>query len=67
MSAQPIRSNDTYKFFADYTYGDADGLDDHLDGFSVGVSMDFGDKPTSYETTADRLTNVVKSVMAFDY
>lgn len=59
--------NDTYKFFADYTYGDADGLDDHLDGFSVGVSMDFGDKPTSYETTADRLTNVVKSVMAFDY
>jgi|GEM_PF-2359957 hypothetical protein len=59
--------NDTYKFFADYTYADVEDMDGNLDGFSIGVSMDFGDKPTSYETTADRLTNSLKSVLAFDY
>jgi hypothetical protein len=59
--------NDTYKFFADYTYADVEDMDGNLDGFSIGVSMDFGDKPASYETTADRLTNVLKSALAFDY
>ncbi|WP_417255282.1 hypothetical protein [Celeribacter sp.] len=59
--------NDTYKVFADYTYADVEDMDGNFDGFSIGVSMDFGDKPTSYETTADRLTNSLKSLMAYDY
>lgn len=59
--------SDTYKVFADYTYVDVEDMDDNINGFSIGLSMDFGDKPASYETTADRLTNSLKSLMAYDY
>ncbi|WP_226553505.1 hypothetical protein [Celeribacter naphthalenivorans] len=59
--------NDTYKLFADYTYADADGVSGNIDGFSFGVSMDFGDKPGSYETQIDRVTNVLKTALTFDY
>ncbi|SMX39005.1 hypothetical protein OCA8868_01786 [Octadecabacter ascidiaceicola] len=38
-----------------------------LDGFNFGMSMNFGDKPASYETTADRLFSVVETAAAFDY
>lgn len=57
--------NDTYSVFADYTTIDLAGTD--IDGFSFGLTMDFGDKPSSYETTADRLLGVVETAGAFDF
>lgn len=57
--------NDQYTLFAGYSRADLDGTE--IDGFNFGMSMDFGSKPSSYETTADRLLGVVETAGSFGY
>ncbi len=57
--------NDTYTVYAGLTQADLGGTT--IDGFNIGLSMDFGGKPTSYETTADRLLGVIENAGAFNF
>jgi hypothetical protein len=51
--------NDQYSFYAGYQRASSGG--DDVDGFSLGVSFDIGSKPSSYETTSDRLSGALGS------
>jgi len=57
--------NDTYSIYAGLTRADLGGTT--IDGINIGLSMDLGSKPTSYETTADRLRGIVETAGAFDF
>lgn len=57
--------NDQYTLYAGLSRTELAGTD--VDGFGIGMRMDFGDKPASYETTADRLVGVLENVTALDY
>lgn len=56
-----------YRVFADYSVSDLEGTSDNVTGVSFGVSMDFGDKPTSHETTTDRLLGFADTVGGYDF
>ena len=57
--------NDQYTLYAGLSRTELAGTD--IDGLNIGMRLDFGDKPVSYETTADRLVGVLENVAALDY
>ena len=56
-----------YTIFADYSISEIDGAPDDLRGVTFGFTMDFGSKPTSHETTADRLGGVLGSIAGYQF
>lgn len=64
LDADVIRLGGAYNFdertrvYADVSRLSTSLSNDEVDGFGIGISMDLGDKPASYETTADRLSKI---------
>jgi hypothetical protein len=57
--------NDNMSAFANYNSIEIAGTD--VDGFSLGMTVDFGTKSTSQQTTGDRLAGVLGSVGGFNF
>lgn len=68
-----VRLGGSYDFgnnitaYVDLSQTMSDDLDDDVTGLSVGVTMDLGDKPTSWETTGDRIVGVLEPVTGLDF
>jgi predicted porin len=64
LDADVIRLGGAYNFnertrvYADVSRLSTSLSDDDIDGFGIGIAMDLGEKPASYETTADRLSKI---------
>ncbi|MGP6087819.1 porin [Antarctobacter jejuensis] len=54
------------RVFADASKFSASGIDD-VTGVGIGISMDLGDKPASYETTTDRLSGIGEHIFGLQF
>jgi len=59
--------DETYSAFADVTRATSPDFDEELTGFSVGVRVDFGSKPSFHQTTADRIGGAIGAGTAINF
>lgn len=59
--------NDRYAVFADLEQTRSDALADDVTSLSVGVSVDFGSRPTSQESSAERILGAGASGLLLDF
>lgn len=58
---------ENYSVFGNVSQTEFDGISETLDGFTFGFEVDFGAKPTSQETTGERLTSVLAPIAGFSF
>lgn len=55
--------NPNLQAYADYSNISVEDADEDITGFGLGITLSLGDKPASYQTTADRLANALNDTL----